>query len=247
MKRARYAVFFFLTSCIPFSACTTDPGLYATHFFDEGVVWYQKGQYDQSVDAFSNSLKMNSEGRETYVVYYNRGLAHFRNNDYNKAIDDFTISIQLTPGERPEQRGSGMVYDASVVIRPPSPKVKYELFNVFKARGDVWFFKKAYQRAIDDYEVALNYGEQRKELPSLYDSLGWARFEMGDAKGAIADFSLALSREPKLAQSYFGRAKALFEAGDTDAALRDARKACELKPENQEYHDRVVELQSLKE
>jgi tetratricopeptide (TPR) repeat protein len=133
-----------------------------------------------------------------------------------------------------------------MVIKPPTPKIEYELFNVYKARGDAWFCKEAYQRAIHDYSVALKYGAQRKPLPSVYVGRGWARFEQGDFDGAIKDFSTALSIDRRMAQAYFGRARAWSEKGDTEMALRDARMALKLRPDSREYDDLVFDLRSSK-
>jgi tetratricopeptide (TPR) repeat protein len=244
MKRNRFLVALFLIACLLFSGCATGPKKYADDFFNEGVAWFQKGEYDRSADEFSKAIEMSPEGRETYVVYYNRGLAYSRNRDYDKAIEDFTTSIQLTPGERPDQKQTSGAHDSWMAIKPPSPKIKYELFNVHKARGDAWFCKEAYQQAIDDYTLALRYGELRKELPSVHECRGWARLQQGNLDRAINDFSIALSMNPRLPQAYFGRARAWSKKGNTDKALQDAQKALDLKPGCKDYDDLVYTLKS---
>jgi tetratricopeptide (TPR) repeat protein len=245
MKGNRLSVILILVTCLLFFGCATGSKKYADDFFNEGAMWYQKGEYDRAVDEFSKALEMSPSGeREIYVIYYNRGLAYYKNRDYDKAIEDFTKSIQLTPGERSKRKPVAELYDTWMEVKPPSPKIKYELFNVHKARGDAYYYKEAYKKAIDDYSLALQYGEQRKELPSVYESLGWAWFQKGDFDKAIDEFTTALAFNPRLAQCYFGRARAWAEKGNPEAALKDARKALKLRPDSRKYDDLVFELKS---
>ena len=102
-------------------------------------------------------------------------------------------------------------------------------------------------RFLLDYSMALKYGEQRKELPSVYENRGWAKFELDDFDGAIEDFSSTLSINSRSAQAYFGRARAWAEKGDINMALRDAWMANKLKPDNREYDDLVFDLRSIRE
>ena len=247
MKKNRILVILLFIAGLLLVGCATGSKKYANDFFDQGVVWFQKGEYDRAVDDFSKALEMSPEESDNYVVYYNRGRAHYKNRAYDEAIEDFTVSLRLTPGMNSKGQYLPDIYDSSmVVIKPPTPKIEYELFNVYKARGDAWFYKEAYQRAIDDYSLALKYGAQRKPLPSVYEGRGWARFEQGNFDGAIEDFTTALSIDSRMAQAYFGRARALSEKGNTEMALRDARMALKLRPDNREYDDLVFDLRSSK-
>ncbi|MBL7225102.1 MAG: tetratricopeptide repeat protein [Desulfobacteraceae bacterium] len=239
-------ILFFVVGGLLFYGCAAGGKKYANDFFDQGVVWFQKGEYDRAIDDFTKALEMAPEGRESYIVYYNRGVAYYKNRDYDQAIQDFNTSLQLTPGERPTGKYKPAIYDSSMEIKPATAKIAYEIFNVYKVRGDAWFYKEGYRQAIDDYSMALEYGAQRKELPSVYDSRGWARFESGDFDGAIEDFSTALSINSRLAQAYFGRARAWSEKGDVNMALRDAWMAHKLRPDSREYDDLVFDLRSSK-
>ncbi len=58
---------FFLTGC-----AGGGYNHYAQDFFNQGVAWYQKGEYDRAVNDFTKVLEMAPEGTENYIVYYNR-------------------------------------------------------------------------------------------------------------------------------------------------------------------------------
>jgi len=241
-------ILFFVVGGFLFYGCAAGGKKYASDFFDQGVVWFQKGEYDRAIDDFTKTLEMAPEGRESYVIYYNRGVAFYKNREYDRAIEDFNTSLQLTPGQVKTGKYKPGIYDSSMEIKPPpTPKIEYELFNVYKIRGDAWFYKEGYSQAINDYSMALKYGDQRKELPYVYENRGWARFESGDFDGAIEDFSTALSINSRLAQAYFGRARAWSEKGDLNMALRDAWMANKLQPDNREYDDLVFDLRSSRE
>ena len=220
---------------------------YADDFYAQGNAWYQKAEYDHAIDSYTKALEMSPEGRENYVIYYNRGLAYYKQRNFDRAIMDFNTALRLIAGGEPSGRYQPEIYDSSMEIRVSTPKLEYGLFNLYKARGDARFYKKAYAEAIDDYTKALDYGEQREELPTVFTSLGWARFQAGQYKEAVNAFSKALDLVPQSAPSLFGRARAWAEMGDLNMALRDALMAQDLKPDNRKYADLVFELkQSLK-
>jgi tetratricopeptide (TPR) repeat protein len=241
-------VLFCVAGGVLFYGCAGGGKKYASDFFNQGVVWFQKGEYDRAIDDFTKALEMAPEGRDSYVIYYNRGVAFYKSRNYDRAIQDFDTSLQLTPGQVKTGKYKHEIYDSSMEIKPPpTPRIEYQLFNLYKIRGDAWFYKEAYNQAINDYSMALKYGEQRKELPNVYENRGWAKFEINDFDGAIDDFSSALIIDSKLAQSYFGRARAWAEKGDLNLALRDAWMANKLKPDNREYDDLVFDLRSSRE
>ena len=101
MENNRCLVILFFIAGLLLYGCATGGKKYANDFFDQGVVWFQKGEYDRAIDDFMKALEMAPEGRENYIVYYNRGVAYYKNRDYDRAIQDFNTSLQLTPGERP--------------------------------------------------------------------------------------------------------------------------------------------------
>jgi tetratricopeptide (TPR) repeat protein len=225
----------FVIGALFFSGCSTSKGYnkYADQFFAQGDAWFKKGEYDRAIEDFTKVLKMAPGGAENSVVYYNRGLAYYKNREYERAILDFDRALELTP--------KGGKAESQAV----TPKVEFELFNIYKARGDAWFYKGGYARAIDDYSVALKFGEQREELPSVYNGLGWAWLQRGEYERAIKDFSAALKIDSGLAQSYYGRGYAWWKRGDVYKALFNARKALKLEPGNRVYDDFVYELRSF--
>lgn len=224
-----------------------EPQRYATDFYDQGMAWYNKAEYERAAEDFTKSLEMAPKGRENYVIYYNRGRAYYKLRNYDRAIMDFTTSLRLIAGGEPMGHYRPEIYDSTMEIPAPTPKLEYGLFNLYKARGDAWFYKTGYAEAVADYVQAARYGSQRPELPTLFTNLGWARFQLGEYKEAINAFSKALDLAPESAPSLYGRARAWAELGDLNMALRDALVAQDIKPDNRKYADLVYDIkQTLK-
>jgi tetratricopeptide (TPR) repeat protein len=239
-------VLILLVSC--FSGCTgSGYNRYADDYYDQGIAWYHKGEYDRAVKDFTKVMEMAPEGMDNYVVYYNRGLSYYKLRDYDRAIQDFDTALQFVAGRDLMGKYIPQIYDSSMEVPAPTPKLEYGVFNLYKARGDAWFYKKDYAAAISDYDNALKHGEQRKELPTIYNSLAWCKFQTGDYKEAINDFSIVIDILPRSAKNFYGRALAWAEIGDMNMALRDALIAQDLNPNSRKYEDLVFELKQTRE
>ena len=215
---------------------------YADDFYEQGIAWYHKGEYARAINDFTKVLEMAPEGTDNYVVYYNRGLSYYKLRDYDRAIRDYDTALQLVAGRTSTGKYKPQIYDSTMEVPAKTPKLEYGLFNIYKARGDACFYKKDYVQAINDYNTALKYGEQRKELPTIFNSLGWASFENGDYKSAVSYFSTALDMHSRSARDYYGRARSWSALGDMNMAFRDALIAHDLAPDNRKYDDLVFEL-----
>jgi tetratricopeptide (TPR) repeat protein len=67
---------------------------------------------------------------------------------------------------------------------------------------------------------------------SAYTSRGAARLHLGDATGAVEDFTRALELNPKQPETlFFNRANAYAFAGENAAALADFTRAVEIRPD----------------
>jgi tetratricopeptide (TPR) repeat protein len=66
------------------------------------------------------------------------------------------------------------------------------------------------------------------------DRLAGAYKSKGDEAKALEEVEKALARDPKDALAYFLRGQILFDRNEDEAALRDARKAIEIQPQNRE-------------
>lgn len=71
--------------------------------------------YKSILDAYNAAIELESKGiYEVEVIYFNRGMAYYKNKKYNQAIGDFTRAIEINP----------------------SSKYYYNRANAYEANGD---------------------------------------------------------------------------------------------------------------
>ena len=63
---------------------------------------------------------------------------------------------------------------------------------------------------------------------------GAAKSELGDSKGAIADYSKAISLDPRFAVAYANRAAERLQLEDFKGAIADWEKAVKLDPSSED-------------
>ena len=208
--------------CLLVSACASnEPQKYADEFYDQGMVWYEKQEYDRSIDSFTKALEMTPGDEDNYKIYFNRGKAYSKNRDYEHAIYDFTKSLEIAPKTD-----------------------KKLLFSAYHERGNCWQAKSEYSNAISDYNNALSSNPRDEDAKYVYQSLGWAWLGLHDYDKSIANFSTALGVDTKLANSYYGRGLAWYYKGDYSQSLIDAKEAVYLNPNHKAYDDLVYKARS---
>ncbi len=81
-----------------------------------------------------------------------------------------------------------------------------------------------------------------------YNNRGFARYQLGDNQGAIADVTEGIRLDPNYAEAYYGRGFLRYKLGDYQGAITDFRKAANLYLEqgNTEMYQEVLnQLQKL--
>jgi tetratricopeptide (TPR) repeat protein len=102
-------------------------------------------------------------------------------------------------------------------------------------RGDDYFEKGDYNRAIADYSQAIKLDSK---YAYAYYSRGYAYFEKGDRNHAIEDYNQAIKLDPKDAGAYLGRGDVYFEKGGYDRAIADYTEALKINPWDREAYKR---------
>jgi tetratricopeptide (TPR) repeat protein len=100
------------------------------------------------------------------------------------------------------------------------------LAMLFNLRGEAYSDKKDYDRAIADYDQAIDHVKHA----DFYRNRGNAYDLKQDYDRAIADYDQAIQLDPKSADSYFHRGIAYLNRKDYDLALADFNQALKLNP-----------------
>jgi tetratricopeptide (TPR) repeat protein len=78
-------------------------------------------------------------------------------------------------------------------------------------RGNSWFTKGELERAIADFNLALEFYPR---FATAYQNRAVVRLTKGDLEGALADFDRAINLDFRLVQAYVGRSEICYRKGD---------------------------------
>ena len=94
-------------------------------------------------------------------------------------------------------------------------------------RGLLSYEQGRYRQALAAFDEAV----RTRPTAGAYANRGATRARLGDARGAIEDFTRALALEPDDPEVLFNRGNAHLVAGDPGAAVADFSRALELRPD----------------
>ena len=202
-------------------SCSSGYNKHADQYYEEGLLFYERMEYDRSIESFDRVLELAPYGKDNNIVYYNRGMAHLKNRQYNKSIYDFTKAMELTSAGEKKLR-----------------------FDILAFRGEAYQKSKKLDPAIKDYSDAIQLIPKHKNIKQIYSSRAWVWFDQEDFSMSINDFSKAIIIDPELDAAYFGRATVWLKTKDFQRALADAKEAVKLKPTNRQYEDLLFKIKS---
>lgn len=123
-------------------------------------------------------------------------------------------------------------FDQAVLARPDL-SISYEFrAGYWKQKNNIdrallWFDKKEFRKAVDDFTVAL---ALRPADADLYFWRGRSWLEAGSWDNAIADLGESIARLPGDPGAFYYRGQAWAKKGETDRALADFAHALSLDP-----------------
>ena len=202
-------------------SCSGGYNKYADEYYDQGLLFYERMEYERSVESFSKVLELAPQGQENHKVYYGRGKAYLRSRQYEKALYDLTKALEMTPeGDRQMK------------------------FLVLEMRGDAFQGNRQFDNAVRDYTLALSLLPDHDNAKYVTTNRGWAFFNAGRYDEAIQDFGRAIAMDPKLDDAFYGRGRSWLEKRDPQRALADAKEALKLKPGVRRYDDFLYEVRA---
>jgi tetratricopeptide (TPR) repeat protein len=221
-KYSNYILLFpILITLMLLLSCGTGYNKYADQYYDEGLIFYEKMEYDRSIDSFTKVLEVAPYGKDNHLVYYNLGMAYFKNRQYDESIYPFTKALEIIP-----------------------EKDKKRKFNILEWRGNAYQKNNDFDYAIKDYSDTIQLIPKHENIKSIYHNRAWIWLKKGNYDKAIEDFSSAISIDSEFDAPYYGRAYVWFKKADFQRALIDAKESAKLSPANKKYDDLLYEIKS---
>ena len=109
----------------------------------------------------------------------------------------------------------------------------------FVGRGDAYFYKGEYDRALQDFSAAI---DRTPTLPHGYIGRGYVYLEKGEHDKAIQDFDTAIGLDENNSGAYYGRGLAYSSLADASKARSDLNKALELGHDRDEVETALKKL-----
>lgn len=202
-------------------ACSSNYNKLAKDYYEQGQIFYERMEYDRSIDNYTQALEIEPNGRENHKIYFDRGKAYFKNRDYEKAIYDYTRAFEMTPSSETESK-----------------------FIILEARGYAYLLNKQYEESIRDYSNALKLKPRHAYAKFVYNNRAWDYYNIQAFDNAITDFTKAISIDSKFASAYYGRGQTWYQKGDLERAMFDAKEALRLSPGVKKYDDFLFDVKS---
>jgi len=183
----------------------------ATVAVGEGKTVEGKGNLDSAISRFTEILNQNPKNTQ---ALYERGLAYASplKGDYASAITDFTNFLALAPANDPNRgivafnRGAAYVsmnppqYDKAIpdfdaaIAADPKNTVAYI------GRGDAYAKQGMYDKAVADYNVVINGGDDidpKSKINARFNrAVSYSKMQPVQSDAAIADLQAYLAENP---------------------------------------------------
>lgn len=233
----------FMASLSPASA---DPSASFHGLFHQGVEAYQRREYQQAIDRFTDAIEQDPSppNAKLAAAYSNRCLVHLELNHYPQAIADCTQSIRLNPANVESYLNRGLAqyragnYPAAIADYNQLLDHAPEDYRAWYNRGLAQFELQHYDAAIADYDQSIQYSPELspERMAEIYDDRGIAYLLLDKHEEAIADFSQAIAHVMSDTRAYFNRGCAFHRVGNEVAALRDFNRVLAIDPTHAETY-----------
>jgi len=179
-----------------------------------GGVYFDKGEYDHALADYTWAIHLGPEELDTPVWYHDRGMVKRELGDLAGALRDYDEALERSP-------------DAQTYV----------------GRGYVYFDQKKYERAIEDFSMAIELGTNES---SNWNERCWARAVWGEQlEEAMDDCDQALWIDPENSYAYDSRGLVHLRLGNWDSALLDYQSARDIDPAASAYFGHGIALKRL--
>lgn len=173
----------------------------AKTYYQIGNDYYEKGDYEKSIENYNMAVLLNSVFSE---AYFNRALSYYQLKNFEKAIVDYSKSLELDP-QNPiiyNNRGDAYYrkqdfqnaikdYDKAINLNPNYLKAFYN-------RGLSYASLEDYEKAIGDFSKVV---QLKPDFAEAYHLRGLAHEYAGAISAAIEDYNKALELNPQLTEA----------------------------------------------
>jgi len=212
-------------------------------YYQRGGYFTSSGRPDLALPDYQQTVRVDPDFSDGYNHI---GMAHFQMKDFNRAVASCTRAIELDGSNHMAYVNRGVIYmnlakyESALTDLDQAISLKDDAPLGYVNRGLLYEKTGQYAKSIEDQSRAIALDPRN---PGHYNYRGVAKAYLGDLQGAHEDFLKAMALAPELGHSYYLRSQLLKQQKRYDEALRDARKAGQLKyPVESDYVDDLIDL-----
>lgn len=216
-------------------------------YYKRGFAKYQLGDYQGAIEDCTWVIT----NHPNYVKAYNHlGDARYQLGDFQGAIADFTEVIRLNPFDASAYRSradarynlgdkQGAIEDYVRAIEiNPERNYTYENLTTYEklTNENLTQARNILENQLENFQgreiaTGINTGINPEDV-GAYKNRGNNRYDLGDYRGAIADYTEVIQVGPDAdADIYIKRGDAYYDFGDKEAAITDYTQAIKISPD----------------
>jgi len=203
---------------------------------DLGAVLYEKGQIDQAIVRFRNSLAIQPDNAE---AQNNLGAALAKKGQVVEAIIRFRKAVALRPNfaEARNNLGNSLLQigqvDEAILEFKQAVALRPDLAQLHSTLGNVLLQKRQVDEAIIQFRATL---ELHPDDDQAHFNLGIALRQKRQQDEAILEFQKAVAIRPDFAEAQNDLGNSLLQRGRLDESVAHLRKALEIHPDYAQAH-----------
>ena len=211
-----------------------------------GEAFLGRHDYAKAIIDYNKAIELASNTAPGY--YDSRGGVYYAKGEYDKAIVDYGAAIESNGKKAIAARnsvcgnGNHKKGDAVPDACLPTQLFDADSSNYYLNRGNAYYMKAEYFRAIGDYSKAIELNAAAADdfgpgpAAYMYVNRGNAYRQKGENDKALSDYSKAIELDPKYSSAYVNRGNIYTDKNEVEKALADYNKAIELAPPNAEVY-----------
>jgi tetratricopeptide (TPR) repeat protein len=207
--------------------------------YNLGVALNDKGQEDEAIKQFQESLRLNPNDVE---AHNNLGVALDKKGEVDAAISQYQQALRLRPDYAQAHNNLGLMlgkkgrtteaisqYREALRLKPDFAEAHCNLGNVLYKQGQT-------AEAIGQFQEAIRL---KPDYAEAHYDLGVAFGREGQADAAIGQYQAAIRAEPDYPEARFNLGNALFKETQFDAAAAQFEEVIRLKPDDADAHNNL--------
>jgi predicted ATPase len=201
----------------------TDPQNRIQTYETMGDIHYLMGDYDSSISSYSEGLKLASGNKKAELLAKLGGMLE-RKGDYDKSLESCRNALELVEGQNSKEEGLAL-----------------------QNLGNIYLFKKNYQKALENYEMSLKIRESIDDEPGIgacYNNIGLVYYGKKEYNKAIDYLEKSLMIREKLGDQE-GIAATMNNIGATYQLLGDMNSAEYYYNESTEIKGKIGDTSSI--